>query len=68
MLTYRKPGGRMAKALAEPASADDFWEDCGYEPELKPTLSSFLRDSGPACRGPALSQITLRPALLTRNP
>ncbi len=31
----------MTKALADPESADDFCEDCGYEPELKRTLNSF---------------------------
>lgn len=29
----------MTKAL--PESADDFCEDCGYEPELKRTMGSF---------------------------
>jgi amino acid transporter len=31
----------VAKALADARPADDFCEDCGYEPKLKRTLSSF---------------------------
>ena len=31
----------MAKNLETPEAADDFCEDCGYEPELKRTLGSF---------------------------
>jgi amino acid transporter len=31
----------MTRAIADPESADDFCEDCGYEPELKRTLNSF---------------------------
>jgi amino acid transporter len=31
----------MVEVLKRPPAADDFCEDCGYEPELKRTLGSF---------------------------
>ena len=31
----------MPKVLANTQAADSFFEDCGYEPELKRTLGSF---------------------------